>query len=185
MSGIPKKRAKILALVETDPDTMMAVMDGHGEGDLDHKLMRLTVGIGQLAALLNDAGWTKAHLRKIFGFTTGWLVALGTKRTTDDVLNRISAERDRQQELVISGKLHFNCSYYRVAPKRKLRVLVEELGEVAQECDLLEQSNAGKRPIHSPALIQDELTQVAAVAVAWLEALEAPGGAATIPKGAS
>lgn len=174
MSAIANKRKQILGLVETDPDTMRAILDACDQShDMDHRLMRMTVGVGQLAALLGDAGWTKNHLRKIFGYTVGWLLFLGSKRTTvADVQSWISAERDRQQALVIAGKLPFNCSYYKVAPVRKLRVLVEELGEVANAIDKFECARNTKRIDAAHAHLIVELTQVAAVTVAWLESLE-------------
>lgn len=48
---------------------------------------------------------------------------------------------------------------------RRLRILLEEVGEVAKEL------NEGRDPKH----LAEELAQVAAVAVAWIEGLSAEG----------
>jgi hypothetical protein len=91
-----------------------------------------------------------------------------------DVFERIAQERVRQQELLRSGKITFSCSSPIVDDNRKLRVLTEEVGEVAEAIDALENKNDRKRFDH----LREELVQVAAVAVAWLEAMEVTGGAA-------
>ena len=51
---------------------------------------------------------------------------------------------------------------------RKFRILAEEIGEVANALDRLEMINCMTNQKH----LREELVQVAAVAVAWLEALE-------------
>ena len=88
-----------------------------------------------------------------------------------NVMARVAAERVRQNELFAEGKIPFNCSSRIVDLNRKLRVLVEEVGEVAEAIDRIELS----KPNHIPARdhLRDELVQVAAVACAWLEAMEA------------
>jgi NTP pyrophosphatase (non-canonical NTP hydrolase) len=72
-----------------------------------------------------------------------------------------------------AGKFTFTCASPVACDNRKLRVLVEEVGEVAEAIDHLEQLNrtskaAAKQRDH----LREELVQVAAVAVAWLESLE-------------
>ena len=91
-----------------------------------------------------------------------------------DVFERIAQERVRQQELLRTGKITFTCSSPIVDDNRKLRVLAEEVGEVAEAIDHLEQLNP-KSPAAKKQLahLQTELVQVAAVAVAWLESIEA------------
>ena len=75
----------------------------------------------------------------------------------------IDAERERQAMIWGEGGPHAwgsgDCSSLDVPPIVKVAVLTEEVGEVARA--VLERS---------PSL-RDELVQVAAVAVAWLEAL--------------
>jgi len=85
-----------------------------------------------------------------------------------NVFERIAKERHRQNTLVAEGKLPWNCCTLSVDPNRKLRVLVEEVGEVAEAIDRLEAGDCWLNRTH----LQDELVHVAAVAVAWLEALE-------------
>lgn len=74
----------------------------------------------------------------------------------------ITAERTRQQDKW--NKPHDwgrgDCSSPDVAPIVKVAVLAEECGEVARA--VLDKDDAGLR---------EELVQVAAVAVAWLESL--------------
>ncbi len=104
------------------------------------------------------------------------------------VFERIAQERSHQRELFLNGQIMFDVSSAVPDPNRKLRVLTEEVGEVAQEIELLEKfsltGEGGKARAKGLAVrtekLRDELVQVAAVAVAWLESLEAPSGAATI-----
>lgn len=86
-----------------------------------------------------------------------------------DVIQRIAAERIRQRGLLRDGQILFDCASPVVSLDRKLRVLVEEVGEVAEAIDVQEWRPRCKR---TAALVQAELVQVAAVAVAWLESLE-------------
>jgi hypothetical protein len=86
------------------------------------------------------------------------------------ILGVIRDERFRQDVKVARGKLPFNCSNSVTHPL-KLSVLVEEVGEVSTEVynyaiakDCAGQHKAKNR-------LEKELIQVAAVCVAWLEAL--------------
>lgn len=161
-------RAKILALVNTDPETMRAALDGGNQQDTAcAKLTNLTVRVGLLASYLQDAGWRKNRLRAIYGFATGWLMLLGTQ----DIAQLIHAERERQQDLLRAGKFTFTCASPIAGPERKLCVLVEEIGEVAEAIDHIEIKKPSVRM--ATENLRDELIQVAAVAVAWLESLEA------------
>ena len=101
------------------------------------------------------------------------------------VFGAITDERLRQRELLRAGRILFNCDSPIVSDERKLRVLVEEVGEAAFEIDQLESRTQGRREkIESylrrrallVARLQTELTQVAAVAVAWLEYFETLSG---------
>ena len=136
----------------------------------DELLWGLTQGVGQLAAVLLNTAACEERLVRIGAFVTGWVESLGSA----DVFTRISAERGRQSLLLRQGKLLFNCSSIVVDPRRKLRVIVEELGEVAEALFRLEASDSKASREH----LITELVQVAAVAVAWLEALLQPEGAA-------
>lgn len=89
-----------------------------------------------------------------------------------DVFAKIAAERDRQRGLFHAGKITFDCASTLPDPNRKLRVLTEEVGEVAQELEKLEscRDRRGERFVIED--LETELVQVAAVAVAWLESLQ-------------
>ena len=78
------------------------------------------------------------------------------------VRDLIDAERRRQQEKWGGSHLwgHGDCSSTGVSDSIKLAVLLEEVGEAARA--FLDRDVEAMR---------DELVQVAAVAVAWLEAL--------------
>lgn len=95
---------------------------------------------------------------------------------TDEILSAIKKERKRQIELRASGKFDWTCaddirSIARqsapMANSMKMMVLTEEVGEVAK--DIMESLIDVKR--NNPHLLMTELIQVAAVAVAWCEAL--------------
>ncbi|HEV2692260.1 MAG TPA: hypothetical protein VG347_05135 [Verrucomicrobiae bacterium] len=171
MNAAKKLRASVLAIPRSDADSGRAFLSTATIQSADGLLAQLTVGVGQLAAYRNDLDWTRAHLRRILGFAAGWIVCLGEKQWEA----KVNAERDRQEELFRTGKLTFNCSSLTVCVQRKLRVLVEEVGEVAEAIDTLEQvrnTNRTKAWAAADAHLLEELIQVAAVAVGWLEALE-------------
>lgn len=80
---------------------------------------------------------------------------------TGTVLNDIYRERMRQESLV-GKKFEWTAASPTVGGDAKLRILVEEVGEVA-------------RAIHEAEPTEDlyeELIQVAAIATAWGEALK-------------
>lgn len=78
------------------------------------------------------------------------------------VLEAVKNERLRQQNLLAKGEIPWACDSPSISPGRKLSVLVEEIGEIANEI------NEGRED--GPCL-RMELIQVAAVAVAWAESL--------------
>lgn len=84
------------------------------------------------------------------------------------IVMRIADERRRQRQLLITGKISFNCSSPVVDDTRKACVLYEEVGEVAQAVLEWQEKPCAIRREH----LRMELVQVAAVAVAWLESLE-------------
>ena len=86
-----------------------------------------------------------------------------------DILQRVADERARQRELFTAGKHNFRVDSPVVDWTRKLRVLTEEVGEVAQAIDQLETSPRSKI---LKRYFLTELIQVAAVGVAWLESME-------------
>jgi len=76
----------------------------------------------------------------------------------------IRKERARQDDLAAAGRWGGE-SVATISDDRRLRVLVEEVGEVASA-------------LQDGSQLRVELVQVAAVAVAWLEAFDLAGAAA-------
>ena len=73
----------------------------------------------------------------------------------------VAEERERQEELFRLGHLRWTAAHPECPDEKRLSALVEEVGEVA-------------RALHdgeSPERLREELIQVAAVAVAWVESL--------------
>lgn len=79
---------------------------------------------------------------------------------TDVVLCDIGDERERQEELKAAGRFPHTCADD-VPDSDKLVILVEEVGEVARAIQSRDRAN-----------LREELVQVAAVACAWVEALD-------------
>jgi len=80
----------------------------------------------------------------------------------EDILYSVKCERIRQEELKKHGEFEFTCADAAMPLATKLAVLVEEVGEVARAlCD-----------DESVDRLRDELVQVAAVSVAWIQALD-------------
>ncbi len=85
-----------------------------------------------------------------------------------DALRAVYRERMRQDDLKAAGKFHWTCAdSHGVHNSAKLAVLAEEFGEVSRLVveELIESKRYDREKLHT------ELVQVAAVAVAWLEAL--------------
>lgn len=90
------------------------------------------------------------------------------------VMDAVYAERQRQEILKLQGKFRWSCADIwndpktRIPDSEKLAVLAEEFGEVAR---LVAESviSINRR---NPQELKRELVQVAAVAVAWIEAIE-------------
>lgn len=79
----------------------------------------------------------------------------------EQVFRRISKERDRQTEKW-PGQWKPGC----ITPGQKLAILTEEIGEISRE--LCESG------MSETEHLRKELTQAAAVCVAWLESMEPP-----------
>ena len=80
--------------------------------------------------------------------------------STHDVLIDVAAERLRQEGLKASGKFPATCADP-IPDGAKLAILMEEVGEVARAINDRQSRDE----------LRAELVQVAAVAVAWLEAM--------------
>lgn len=77
-----------------------------------------------------------------------------------DIWFTVVNERRRQDKLKADGKFAWTCADKTIHNDVKLKVLAEEFGEVARALCESDTDN-----------LRTELVQVAAVAVAWLEAL--------------
>jgi NTP pyrophosphatase (non-canonical NTP hydrolase) len=83
------------------------------------------------------------------------------RRLTLYMAELVAEERDRQEAFVATGKFAWTCADETVGDPLKLAVLTEEMGEVGRAlCE-----GASRRDL------RDELIHVAAVAVAWAEAI--------------
>lgn len=80
----------------------------------------------------------------------------------------VRAERIRQEGFVESGRFTWSCATPGIEPAKKLMVLAEEVGEVARA---VREAEFGLQREHHD--LRTELIQVAAVAIAWVEALDA------------
>jgi len=134
---------------------------------------RLLSKVGEQALLLADGdksvqalnvNFLQFWLGSLAGFVLLWITA--HQRTIARGVTAILKERDRQRELFRTGQIAFDVSHPTPDVRRKFRVLFEECGEVAHALDQVE--NHGM----AAGNVRLELTQVAAVCVAWLEALE-------------
>ena len=106
---------------------------------------------------------------------------------TDEVLLEVNEERMRQETLKEQGKFLFSCADKGLSEAEKLAVLGEEFGEVSKEVtelviELAKLMKFRMAPETRTEVIESairnykvkarkELVQVAAVAVAWVEAL--------------
>jgi NTP pyrophosphatase (non-canonical NTP hydrolase) len=102
----------------------------------------------------------------------------------EDVLRDVGLERVRQEDLRRSGKFLWTCAAEGVPLDRKMSVLSEEVGEVAKEVvdvgiardrDKYEKEEMAfprHREVAFLLRIRKELVQVAAVCVAWIEAID-------------
>lgn len=134
---------------------------GHAQTKLHHgqhqtNLRLLAWQIATIAKYIFSRPQLRDNLRLIAVTALAWL-----PWSFETSCDRIIAERARQEELLALGKFNFNCAMPHIADLMKLPVLVEEIGEVAEA--ILEGNSVN---------LSTELVQVAAVCVAWLEALE-------------
>jgi hypothetical protein len=88
------------------------------------------------------------------------------------VFARIADERLRQQRLLAEGRFNYSAAQPCTCNFRKYVILGEEIGEVAQALDRLENGHTAAVRNAGRAELREELIQVAAVAVAWLESME-------------
>jgi len=81
----------------------------------------------------------------------------------------INGERDRQEQLRAEGRFKFTCASPLMPWGMKLAALVEEVGEVATDSMALE---GVVQETATPKGLYKELSQVAAICVAWMESID-------------
>lgn len=87
-------------------------------------------------------------------------------------LDLIRAERRRQDQLKADGRFEYTCADPEMNHYERFTVLGEEVGEVAQEVLTQAERRLARDTEGTTEGLRKELVQVAAVTVAWLEALE-------------
>ena len=146
----------------------------------DERLIRLatlvkevgdSTGLITYAELDGDTDFSKSNLQHDLGELAAFALLWAT--TGDRTLVRgckaIAAERQRQRELLAAGRIVEDCSIPATDNRAKFRVLFEECGEVAHAIDQVKHHGL------AASNIATELIQVAAVCIAWLEALSHEG----------
>jgi len=96
-------------------------------------------------------------------------------RPAECVCRAIKAERLRQEQRKAEGRFTHTCADPdpgAMTDAEKLTVLVEEVGEVAREVLTQDGRRLARDTEGTREALRTELVQVAAVAVAWVEALD-------------
>ena len=87
----------------------------------------------------------------------------------ESVLAAIRLERTRQEYLKGQGKFSHTCADPQMSNAERFLVLAEEFGEVGHELN----EGIGEGRSVNVVKLRNELVQVAAVCVAWCEAIDA------------
>lgn len=122
---------------------------------------------------------TKEALQKMFALTIYWIAGIQGTNDFWPVIEATFAERQRQDKLQRDqpDKYPFALSSPIPDTRRKLRVIFEECGEVADALDKLER--ATRHEVRWARYdLGMELIQTAACCAAWLESFEAANGGA-------
>jgi hypothetical protein len=90
------------------------------------------------------------------------------------IFRAILRERTRQEQLKAAGKFLYTCADPNMLSSEKCLVLTEECGEVARAC--LNLQNFSRDYGADLGKVREELVQVAAVCLAWLEFIEGVTG---------
>lgn len=91
--------------------------------------------------------------------------------TLELILNEIKTERLRQEEMKREGRFLYTCADDGLTNAEKMTVLLEEVGEVAREVLTQEGRRLARDTVGTKEALRKELIQVAAVSLAWIEAL--------------
>lgn len=90
---------------------------------------------------------------------------------TEVALSAVAAERGRQETLKEQGRFEYTCADDGLSLAEKCTILGEEFGEVAREALTNSRHRLARDTEGTDKALYAELTQVAAVAVAWMESL--------------
>jgi hypothetical protein len=99
--------------------------------------------------------------------------APGKYRLNDQIIERIWIERLLHRDALKKGKAAFDCASQVVSDDRKLRALMSVVGDVSNRIDenerLILPGSAKNAQANN---LRQDLVRVAAITIAWLEALE-------------
>lgn len=107
-----------------------------------------------------------AELAQTIGYTAGWEDHRQEAEQFPHPLRRIADERLRQLSLKEAGKFRYTPSDSALCESDRFALLTQEVLEVSQEVENLRGLTYYEG---SQAALYNELTQVAAICVAWLE----------------
>jgi hypothetical protein len=97
----------------------------------------------------------------------------GSNPAHEDAVNGILAERRRKDQLKTEGRFKFTCADQGMGNMERLACVMEEVGEVAAEeltlRRLTRDRDRGRKSFEDPVELRKEVTQVAALCLAWLE----------------
>lgn len=91
----------------------------------------------------------------------------------DNAIEDVRSERRRQEQLKCEGRFAYTCADPELLNAERLIMLLRELGEVAHAVHSIGDRRKKLLAQQTAAHLRIELVQVAAVAVAWIEALDA------------
>lgn len=88
---------------------------------------------------------------------------------TGFALRLVASARRRQDVLKAAGRFEYTCADDGLTLTEKLAILAEEFGEVAREVNTNDRRRLARDTDGTDAALLKEVTQVAAVSVAWME----------------
>ena len=88
-----------------------------------------------------------------------------------DTIGLVVEERSRQEQLKQEGRFAYTCADTDVSDTEKLVILAREFGEVAESVNVSGDKREKLLSLQTRSHLREELIQVAAVAVAWVESL--------------
>jgi hypothetical protein len=165
-------RQKVLSAVAFHQNRLLVRVE---KTDVD-RLCHFTSGLGRCSDSLSQPAHLAENLKRLAAWCIGWAEVNGIKQ---DIITLIHQERDQQVKQFVEGQIPFECSSRVADPKRKLRELIQQSGQVALALYQIETLNTSpKQDAWRKGMqirkneLNTELIQVAALCVGWLESLE-------------